>query len=513
MQAIEVQEILNNAVREHEAGRLGQAEELYKQALEIVPNHPAACHSLAVIANQRGQFDLAIELGERAIKFMPTVPQFYFTVGLAYAQRGKQDEAIDAFKKAVVLKPDYAEAYYNLGFILNKQKRCDEAIENYRKTLQLRPEAARVYNDLAAAQIWKGDFSGAVESCKKAVSLKPDYAEAYNTMASAMTMQGEYQRAIETYGRAIEIDAGHIMAHFNRGLVLLMTGDFETGWREYAWRLKVDKGIQKIWDGSVFEGKRLLVRCEQGMGDSIHFIRYLPMVKERGGTVIYMDKRPLLPLLRQIQCIDELVEDSATDICFDYQIPLLSLPGIFNTSLTNIPANVPYIYADKQKSEYWKGRLHNDSFNVGIVWAGAAGFKNDHNRSCRLEYFVPLTQIRGIRLYSLQKGERADDLQNLPSNAEIENLGKDFDDFSDTAAAIANLDLIISVDTAVLHLAGAMGRPAWALLPMVPDWRWMLNCQDSPWYPTMRLFRQKSRNDWSEVFARVGRELAAIPKN
>ena len=271
---------------------------------------------------------------------------------------------------------------------------------------------------------------------------------------------------------------------------------------------------QPYWDGGSFVGKRLLVHYEQGFGDNIQFVRYLPMVKQRGGTVIFEVRKPLYDLFGQIEGIDEFVEacpdGQAPRVDFDLHISPLDLPGLFETTLENIPCNIPYLCAEAEKTAYWRERVDSDSFKVGLVWSGSGLHGNDHNRSSVLRNFLPLTKIKGVKLYALQKGLAAREVKELAPEMRVINLGEEFEDFADTAGAIENMDLVISVDTCVLHLAGAMGKAVWALIPFEPEWRWMLDRKDSPWYPTMRLFRQKKRGDWDELFARVAEQLQIL---
>jgi hypothetical protein len=270
-----------------------------------------------------------------------------------------------------------------------------------------------------------------------------------------------------------------------------------------------------LWDGSSFEGRRLLVHYEQGFGDNIQFCRYLPMVKGRGGTVIFECKRPLVGLFRGFEGVDELIEGAFSvrpSVSCVFHISLLDLPGIFGTVLEHIPAKVPYIRADCEKAAYWRGRLGVEDFKVGIVWAGRPTHENDRERSCGPEHFAVLSEVGVVRLYGLQKDEASARLNELSGRMRLTNLGGELNDFTDTAAVIEELDLVISVDTAVLHLAGAMGKCVWGLLPFVPDWRWMSERADSPWYPTMRLFRQKRPGQWGEVFERVAGELREMVK-
>jgi len=585
---VDVTATIEKAEQHHQAGRLEQAEVLYKIVTQSHPDHSAALHCLGMIAYQRGQYNLAAEFVAKAIAANRQIAQFHNTLGVVLAAVGKTEKAIDAYRRAISLKPDYAEAYanmagtlqsqgqyaaavenckkaiqlqpalaeayYNLANILRQQGRHDEAIENYQQMIRLRPDFAMAYGNLAvtlkeqgrdaeAIEGYKqairfmpadatlrhdlgavlkdcGRYDEATENYKQAIRLDPDYAEAYNSLGVAMKERGRCAEAIENYEQAIRLKPDYADAHWNRSLALLLSGRISEGWKEYQQRyddLNTTASLyyskETLWDGSSFAGKTLFVRYQQGLGDNIQFIRYLPMVKERGGTVIYETKKPLTDLLRRLSRIDELVEvssDGRPAADFDLHVSLLDLPRVFGTTIETIPSNVPYLYADPAKAQVWQNRIVRKDLAVGIVWAGAAAHRNDRNRSCTLVDFAPLAEIDGIRLYGLQKGNGSE--QADMSSAEIiaANPGEEFEDFTDTAAAIENMDLVVSVDTAVLHLAGAMGKPVWALLPYAPDWRWMLKRQDSPWYPTMKLFRQKSPGCWPDVFDEVKKELQVL---
>jgi hypothetical protein len=360
----------------------------------------------------------------------------------------------------------------------------------------------------------------------------------------ARQAQGRPEEAIDAYNQVLKVMPDSAETHFNRSISLLLTGNFEEGWDEYEWRFrssgkKTDAMPEKSlmrWDGSSLNKKRILVNDEQGIGDTLQFIRYLPMLKERGGSVIFETSKPLKSLLEKFPGLDELVEASPvgmSEIESDFYVPLMSLPGIFKTTLETIPDGIPYIFASNKKIKLWQNRINKHRFNVGIVWAGNPTAKYEQaglsglehvnlawagnpshkiadSRSNRLECFKPLAEIEGVQLYGLQKGAASGQAEELSNSINVINLGEEFEDFSDTAGVIENLDLIITVDTSVAHLVGAMGKSVWVLIPYVPDWRWMLDREDSPWYPTMRLFRQQRKGDWDHVFERVANELGVL---
>jgi len=321
---------------------------------------------------------------------------------------------------------------------------------------------------------------------------------------------------LKWYKKALELNPDYAEARFNLSTAYLLAGNFAAGWQEYEWRFKRREWKNtypyrfKIprWRGQSFVGKRLYVHSEQGLGDILQFVRYLPMVKARGGTVIFETIKPMMRLFKDLAGVDELVEVSQREQADrnDFYIPLLSLPGIFQSSPETIPNRIPYLKADKSMVDRWKARLADTGFRVGLVWAGTI---TDPRRSIPLARFRQISRVSEVRLYGLQKGISAEqiEVEGVPEGMEITNFGQEFADFADTAAAIDNLDLIISIDTSVAHLAGAMGKPVWLLLPFAPDWRWLIDREDSPWYPTMRLYRQQRPGDWDAVFKKISIDL------
>jgi Flp pilus assembly protein TadD/ADP-heptose:LPS heptosyltransferase len=481
-----------------------------------------AYHDMAILLLSQGRYAAVVEKCRQAISLKADYAEAYNTMAFSLERQQRYAEAIENYERAVRLKPDYAEAYNHLGVILSGQGRSAEAIESYRRALQADPEYAEVYSNLGIVLKDREQFAEAIRNFEQAIRLDPDFAEAHYNLANSLRDEGRCADAITGYKRAIQLKPDYAEAHWNLSLALLLNGNFIEGWEGYKWRRNADlkmfkdrhcSGNKPRWDGSSFEGKRLFVYCEQGMGDTIQFVRYLPMIKARGGTVVFETPRPLMGLLQRFPGVDELVEyrpNKKAFVDFDVYVSLLDMPSLFGTTLETIPAEVPYIRADPTEAESWRTMLAGPDFKVGIVWAGSSIHGNDRYRSCRLKSFAPLAKINGVRLYGLQKGDAAARMDELAGTVPVVNISKRFDDFTDTAAAIESLDLVISVDTSVLHLAGAMGKPSWALLPYAPEWRWMLNRPDSPWYPTMKLFRQETWNGWESVFRRAAEELRVI---
>ena len=342
---------------------------------------------------------------------------------------------------------------------------------------------------------------------QRALSINPEYAKAHSNLGVAYSDLGDLDKSIASYRRALEISPGFPEAHWNYAQVLLLKGRFEQGWIEYEWRWKWKdfpslkrNFAQPLWDGSNLNGRTILLHCEQGLGDSIQFIRYAPMVARLGGRVVVECPPQLKRLFQGVSGIDRLAGHHGELPTFDVQAPLLSLPHIFKTDLETIPNTVPYL---SPPSEPLINLERGDGVRVGMVWAGKPTHIGDIKRSVDLGHFTTIANMEGCIFYSLQVGERRQDIGQHDLNESLIDLGEDLADFAVTASAIEQLDLVISIDTAVAHLAGALGKPVWTLLPHMPDWRWMLDREDTPWYPTMRLFRQKKAGDWEGVFRDV----------
>jgi tetratricopeptide (TPR) repeat protein len=587
MTQLTIQQAFDLALQHHQAGRLPEAEQLYRQILARQPEHFNAMYHLGVIAHQAGHNDMAVglirgsiarnpnlpgahyNLGNAlqamgqleeaiaafrlAIALWPDIPEAHNNLGNVLQARGQLHEAIAAYRQAVVLRPDYAAAHYNLGNALQITGQSDEAIAAFRQAIALRPEYAEAHNNLGVALKAKGQLDQAIAAYRQAISLRPDYAQAHNDLGVALTEKGQPDEAIAAIRQAILLRPDYADAHSNLGVVLrdkeqlveaiaacrqaialepdhiegrknlalllLQQGEYQQGWEEYEWRWKHVKFpppmrnfSQPLWDGSPLGARTLLLHTEQGLGDAIQFFRYLPLLTQRGGKIIIECQPELQRLLRMMSVRCQIVTRGDPLPVFDVQCPLLRLPWAFGTTLENIPKTIPYLHADVQDVKKWQQRLHEQLpivkvGKVGLVWAGNPVNTNDCNRSIKLQSLAPLGQAPGVCFFSLQKGEAAAQARTPPAGMELVDWTSELKDFADTAALIANLDLIISVDTAVVHLAGAMGKPVWTLLPFNSDWRWLLKREDSPWYPSVRLFRPPGRGDWDSVIKRVVDEL------
>lgn len=364
-----------------------------------------------------------------------------------------------------------------------------------------------------------GRFREAESLLREVLSHQPDDLNALQALACALTEQGEIDRAIVAYESALSYKPDHAGARWGVSLLRLLKGDFARGWIDYEARWEAVPALrrpnfpQPLWDGSDLKGRRILLYPEQGFGDLIQAIRYVSLVRAAGARSVVFAPPELRRLWQTHPDIDRIVTEADVQPEFDVHCPLMSLPRLFGTTLQTIPAPVPYLSADGSMSDLWKRRLSAQppGLKVGLSWAGRPTHLNDRNRSLALSTLAPLGRLSGVRYYSLQKGEAGQQAAAPPAGMQLVDWTHEIRDFADTAALVVNLDLVICCDSAVAHLAGALGKPVWVLLPFVPDWRWQLDRDDSPWYPTMRLFRQTRTGDWPSVVERVARELQALP--
>ncbi|MBN1819006.1 MAG: tetratricopeptide repeat protein [Sedimentisphaerales bacterium] len=499
--------------------RTDLAEEAFRQAIAIRPNYADAHNNLGVILNQKWQCAAAIEHYRIALDMRPQDPSLHNNLGIALYRMGHFDQALESHSSALRLAPSFAEAYYHRGMVLAAMDRPQEAISDYQTAIRLQPGLADAFNSLGMVLVRCVRWDEAIEAFRRAIELDHDFAQAYYNLANTFRTVGHCREAITMYDQAIALLPAFADAYWNRSTAYLLSGQLANGWKDYQWRHRAGLDLavyphslgKPCWDGSSFIGKTLLVHYEQGYGDSIQFLRYLPMVKARGGRVLLEERPALLALLQGYPHVDQFLAAGSRPPSpdrYDLHISLLDLPQVFHTTLQTIPNQVPYLWPDPDKVSLWRSRLPGDGFRIGIVWAGSPHHGNDANRSCPLNLFLSLSQIPGIRLISLQKEIQQADQSIIMENFPILHLGSALNDFGDTAAVIASVDLVISVDTAVAHLAGALGKEVWTLLPFAPDWRWMLHRTDSPWYPTMRLFRQSAWGDWDSVFQKVLAELS-----
>lgn len=506
---------LGNVLRKQ--GKLEEAIISYKQSLVLAPHDFEVYNSLGSTLRENGKLEEAVMVYRKLITHKPNNAVPYNSLGTVLQESGKPEEAILFYKQAIKINPDYAMAYSNLGAAFHELGRLDNAILNYSKAIKINPDYSEALNSLGSALQVQGKNEEAIQYYKQAIKAGPDNATAHNNLGTSLQELDKLQEALGSYNHAIALNSEDPESHKNRAMILLLKENFSDGWDEYEWRLRTKRhGLRTFnkpkWDGTALNNRHVLVHAEQGFGDTIQFIRYLPLVRARGGYVVFECHKHLTRLLKNCAGIDEIIERKGAlgpSVKFDVHIPLLSLPGIFRTKLDTIPSIIPYISVDSDIETQWDMLLEqNQTFKIGIVWAGNPSFKNYYNRSCSLSDFAPLANIPGVVFFSLQKGPVSIEISKPPKGMKIYNMSDRLNDFADTAALMQKLDLIISTDTGVVHLAGAIGKPVWTLLHFIPDWRWFLGRDDSPWYPGMRLFRQKKPGDWEDVFDRVKKALS-----
>jgi tetratricopeptide (TPR) repeat protein len=453
------------------------------------------------------------------IALKPDFPAALNSRGNALRDLKQVQEALASYNKAILLRSDFAEAYNNRGKALMDLRLADLALESYNKAIALIPDYAAAYNNRGNALAELGRSVEALESFDKVIALQPDNAKAYNNRGNALLDLKRLDATLESYDRAIALNSDYAEAHWNQSFALLLMGRFERGLREYEWRKRrADSPAtrsfppQLLWTGAQdISNKILFIYCEQGLGDTIQFCRYARLAEIMGAKVILSAQDALARLIKTLSPTIEIINFSEVPSNFDYHIPLLSMPLAFNTDHNNIPAEVPYLQADRERVESWRDRIGGAGIKIGIGWQGNKLTPADIGRSFPVWHFEAISRIPNVRLISLQKSVGIDQLTHLPTGMKVETISDELDEgpdaFIDTAAVMESLDLVITSDTAIAHLAGALGRPTWVALKYAPDWRWLLDRSDSPWYPTLRLFRQASHNNWASAFAEIESRL------
>ncbi len=504
----------------YKAKRYSEAIECYQDILQENPNFTDAHFNLGKALQDIRQFDQAIAAYQQVLKLTPNNVKALISLGSLMMDSNNLEQAEHYYQKALNINPISLEANYNLGLVYHRQGQLNKAIVKYQQVLSINPKFADAINGLGAVYSRQFRFQEAIDLYEEALQNGLATPNILSNLANIYVQHHQFDKAEAYYQQAITQNAYAHEIHINQALLWLQQGNYEAGWPEYEWRLFQNEYSQKIliqpaWNGASLEGKQILLLPEQGLGNTFFMLRYIPLLKEQGANVIYECPPDLHQLLSGFTEIDQLVppfNSPYPSVQHDYNLYLMSLPFVFKTTLETIPPLPPFNPIQDALLEKWQQAFQADKrFKIGIVWSGKVGHPLNPQRSCTLDDFLTLTQqFPDITLYSLQKGPASDQIKQMIPNIQCINLEPALNDFTDTAAAILNLDLVITVDTSVAHLAGLLQKPVWTLLSYTPDWRWLMDRKDTPWYPTMRLFRQATPGDWKSVFEEVSSELATI---
>jgi tetratricopeptide (TPR) repeat protein len=584
-----VAQMFNHAIDCHQAGRLGEAEQLYRATLRADPTHFGALHNLGVLSTGLGRpaeavallrqalardpnsamahnnlgnalqatsaLQAAIACYDRALAIEPTLAEARNNRGNALLALKRFDAAIAEYQKAVAINPRYAEAHYHWGHALQQLERHGDAIQQYERALALRSNYPEAHNNIGNALLSLGRAEEAIGRYERALAvspgyaeahinlastlmllnrapeavarsealirLRPDFAEAHTVLGRAFLALNRAEAALEFFERAGAIKPDYAETHWYAGQARLLLGDFEMGWRQWERRLLMPSAhlpqfSRPQWSGAEdLAGKTILLYAEpgEGFGDTIQFVRYVPLVARRGARVVLQVQAALAPLLRGLEGVSALCFPGETLPDFDLHSPLMSLPFAFGTTMASIPA-LPYLSPPTAKVAEWRAILGESSVpRIGVAWSGRPRQGQFRNRALPLQLLAPMLEMRGVRFVAIQKDLREGDTEILRSLDQVQSVGGRLADFADAAAAISLLDLVITVDTSVAHLAGALGKPVWIMLQFAADWRWLTGRDDNPWYPSARLFRQPAIGDWESVAAQARSALqAALPQ-
>lgn len=559
--------LLREAVELQQNGALAEAETVYREILALRPRHFDALQLLGALALQSGRYEEGASLLKQALEIDPRQAPVQSNLAFAMNALGRHDVALAAANRALAIKSGFVDALNNRGMALAGLNRPGEALASFEKALAAKPDFPEAWSNRSGALRDLGMPSDAVTSCDQAIALRSNYAEAWSNRGNALSdlnrpleAQASYERALAAspeladawnnlgltfvdmnrhadalacYERALALSPTAAETHWNRALCLLQRGELAAGFAEYEWRWQRKRIAPSrrafdapLWLGDApLAGKTILLHAEQGLGDTLQFCRYAARVAALGARVLLEVQPELTRLLAGLKGVAELVTAGETLPVFDYHSPLLSLPLALRTTIDTIPAATPYLFADPQTSAGWHARIAEavprHALKVGLVWAGGSRphvpelRKNDARRSLTFDRFAPIIEVPGVQFFSLQKGGQAEQQlgamrEHHEASRRIIDWTAQLTDFADTAALVDNLDLVISVDTSTAHLAGAMNKPVWILNRLDTCWRWMLEREDSPWYPSARLFRQPALGDWDSVIEGVTRALTAL---
>ncbi len=539
-------------------GKLREAKEAYFEFCKIHPGDFQAWQSAGLISSRLNHFQDAAAAFNQALSLNPNLPELYFELAQAQFSLQQYLDADQNIRSFLVMRPDSGEGYWAYAKLLQNWGRISEATESYRKANELLGNDAAFYIDFGSLLQKQGMYDEALEQFKKAQDVDPEFAQVYYRLATLYRDTQQFDSALHHYNKAFELapadeaiyhfylgsvseskgDTADALSHYdkalalnnelpeahlNKALCLLLVGKFKEGWAEYEWRLRCPDWMRQrhlqlpnipLWNGVSWPGKTILVIAEQGYGDTFQFCRYLTLLAERFSKVVVYCKPEIAGLIKSVDGVDEVVISGQNVLAehFDSYVYMMSLPHLFGSTLDTIPNKSPYIQVPTQLANEWQQRvcLDNKGFKVGLAWSGSPSNARNVIRKIPLSDLAPLGNVPGVRFFGLQKGPGCEEALSPPENMDFIDLSNSISDFSDTAAAIEGLDLVITVDSAVAHLAGALGKPVWVLLYTPPDWRYLIDREDSPWYPSMRIFRQDESRRWAPVIKRAANELQKI---
>ena len=505
----------NNLIALYEKKKYKETAKLALQLVEKFPKQSFPWKMLGIVFKRSGKFKEALVAMQKSIQLAPQDLECHNNLGLTLKELGRFEEAEESFKKVIRLKPDHIFAHNQLGLTLKELGRFEEAEESCKQAIKLKPDFLDAHNNLGNIFLKLKKFIEAEKSYRQVIKLNPNYAIGYCNLGITLKQLGKFDEAEKNYKRAIKLKPDFIEAYDALSFVMNLKGDLTSGLKFYEYRLLLKKHIARLprkeflWDlTKSLKGKKFVVYEEQGIGDIIQFYRFLLLLKQKGAKVTFKVKKNLHHLLRSSSNGIKLTTSFPEDDKIDFESPLMSIPYLLKTKIETIPNDVPYLKADSNKIVEWNKKLSSKKFKVGICWQGSKG-EIDVGRSFPLTNFRDISKIPNIELISLYKGDDENKVSNIDFDLTI--LGEEFDNgddaFIDTAAIMMCCDLIITVDTSIAHLAGALGRPVWTVLKYIPDWRWMLNRKDSPWYPTMRLYRQNDFDKWKPVLNTIKKDL------
>ena len=511
--------LLNKSIQSLRSSNLESAELYLKQALKLQASNPDVLRLLGVIATQRRQYSQALKYFNSALKAFPKHALALSNLGSVFLEMKEYSKALDAYDQSLKIDPKDEETWSNKGITLNALKRYDEALTHYDHALSLQPKDAKTYCNKSITLHELERYEEAMANYDKALSLRPNDPKAHSNKGVTLHELQRFEEAITHHDKALRVMPTYHEASWNKSLSLLLQGDFKQGLPLYEHRWDAQKVSEMAgkrvfhkptWLGTeALQGKTILLYGEQGLGDFIQFCRYVQLVAHLGATVILETPASLAGLLEGLEGVSQLVIRGQELPHFDYQCPLLSLPLAFNTTISTIPTNYPYLAAHASTLTKWQLKLgEKRKKRIGLVWSSMSSFKSDSKRSLMLADFVKALPVDGFEYVCLQKELKASDQEFFAAYSHIRFFGDELEDFTDTAALIDNLDLVISTCTSVPHLSGALGKETWLLLSYVPDWRWLLDREDSPWYPSIKLYRQPSIGDWNSVLQRVKSDLS-----